>query len=102
MRMFAVADETDVLTGLRLSGIEGKLATNRREAEAYVAEVQANPAIAVLLITENCAALIPDTVKKLKLSSTNPLLVVIPGTKGSVQQKDSITGLIREAIGIRI
>ena len=102
MRMFAVADETDVLTGLRLSGIEGKLATNRREAEAYVAEVQANSAIAVLLITENCAALIPETVKKLKLSSTNPLVVLIPGTKGSIRQKDSITGLIREAIGIRI
>lgn len=102
MRMFAVADEMDVLTGLRLSGIEGKLATDRKLAEAFVTEVQADSQIAVLLITENCAALIPETVKKLKLSSSNPLLVIIPGSKGSIRQKDSITGLIRDAIGIKI
>lgn len=102
MRMFAVADEPDVLTGLRLSGIEGKLAADRKEAEACVNEVEQNPQIAVLLITENCAAMIPETVKKLKLSSLNPLLVVIPGSVGSSRAKDSITGLIREAIGIKI
>lgn len=102
MRMFAIADETDVLTGLRVSGIEGKLAADRKQTEACVSEVMADQQIAVLLITENCAALIPETVKKLKLSSTNPLLVVIPGTQGSTRGADSITALIREAIGIRI
>ena len=102
MRMFAVADEPDVLTGLRLSGIEGKLALDRKEAETFVSEVEQNPQIAVLLITENCAAMIPETVKRLKLSSLNPLLVVIPGTAGSSRAKDSITSLIREAIGIKI
>ena len=102
MRMFAVADEPDVLTGLRLSGIEGKLALNRKEAETFVSEVEQNPQIAVLLITENCAAMIPETVTRLKLSSLNPLLVVIPGTAGSSRAKDSITSLIREAIGIKI
>ncbi|MEA4894050.1 MAG: V-type ATP synthase subunit F [Oscillospiraceae bacterium] len=102
MRMFAVADEPDVLTGLRLSGIEGKLATDRKEAEACMNEVEQNQQIAVLLITENCAAMIPETVKRLKLSSLNPLLVVIPGTAGSSRAKDSITSLIREAIGIKI
>ena len=102
MLMFAVSEDRDVLTGLRLSGIEGKLASDRKEAEACVNEVIANPQIAVLLITENCAAFIPETVKQLKLSSKNPLIVVIPGTGGSNRQKDSITRLIREAIGIKI
>lgn len=102
MRMFAVADEPDVLTGLRLSGIEGKLAVNRKEAEALVAEAEQDQRIAVLLITENCAAMIPETVTRLKLSSVNPLVVVIPGTTGSARPKDSVTGLIRDAIGIRI
>lgn len=102
MRIFAIADEVDVLTGLRLTGIEGKLAADHKRAEACVSEVMADQQIAVLLITEACAALIPETVKKLKLSSTNPLLVVIPGTQGSKRGADSITALIREAIGIRI
>ncbi len=102
MRMFAIADEADVLTGLRLSGVEGRLVTDRREAEAGVEAAQADAQIAVLLITERCAELIPETVKKLKLSSSNPLLVVIPGMKGSNRGENSITELIREAIGIRI
>ncbi|NLH01970.1 MAG: ATP synthase subunit F [Clostridiales bacterium] len=102
MRMFAVSDDADVLTGLRLSGIEGRLALDRKQAEACVSEVVANPDIAVLLITENCAAFIPDKVKELKLNSQIPLVVVIPGIGGSKRGKDSITGLIREAIGIKI
>jgi len=56
----------------------------------------------VLLITENCAAFIPETVKEMKLASTIPLLVVIPGPEGSKREKDSITGLIRDAIGVKI
>ena len=101
MRMFAISDEKDALTGLRLAGIEGKLAATRKEVEEYVNDVQANPNIAILLITENCAALIPELVKKIKLSTTNPLLVFIPGSQGSTSAPDAITRLISEAIGIK-
>ncbi|MDR1130919.1 MAG: V-type ATP synthase subunit F [Oscillospiraceae bacterium] len=102
MRIFAVADEEDVLTGLRLAGIAGRRVSGEREAAAAVEAAQADPQIAVLLITESCAALIPETVTRLRLSSINPLLVVIPGTRGSSREADAITRLIREAIGIRI
>ena len=102
MRMFAIADEADVLTGLRLSGIEGGLAWDKKEVEALVTEACNNPEIAVLLIAETCAALIPERVKSLKLSSSRPLLVEIPGTRGSSRPKDSILSLIRDAIGIKI
>lgn len=102
MKMFAVSDDAEVLTGLRLSGIAGKLAVNKKEAEACVEEAKADSDLAVLLITENCAAFIPETVKEMKLASTIPLLVVIPGPEGSKREKDSITGLIRDAIGVKI
>lgn len=102
MRMYAVSDEKDTLTGLRLAGIEGELAKDKRETAAAVERVRADDGIAVLLISEGCAAMIPDTVKELKLSSVNPLLVVIPEPNGSSREPDSITRLIREAIGIKI
>lgn len=102
MRMFAIADEADVLTGLRLSGIEGELAADKKDVEALVSEACSNPDIAVLLITETCAGLIPERVQSLKLSSTRPLLVEIPGTRGRSRSKDSILALIRDAIGIKI
>ena len=100
--MYAVSDDKDTLTGLRLAGIEGELAQNKKETLAAVERVRSDESIAVLLINEGCAAMIPKTVTELKLSSINPLLVVIPGSCGSSREPDSITRLIREAIGIKI
>ena len=102
MRMYAVSADADTLTGLRLAGIEGELAADKKKTAAIVSRVRADSDIAVLLIDEDCAAMIPETVKELKLSSINPLLVVIPGSGGSSREPDSITRLIREAIGIKI
>lgn len=102
MRMYAVADDRDTLTGLRLAGIEGSFAEEKHDIQALIDGVRADNDIAVLIITEKCAALVPDTVRELKLSSTNPLLVVVPGSRGSSREPDSITSLIREAIGIKI
>jgi len=100
--MFALSDDKDTLTGLRLAGIEGKLLTEKRELESAVASLTSNPQIAVLLISEGTAALIPETVKMLKLSSKNPLLVLIPDKSGVGREADAIAKLIREAIGIKI
>ncbi len=102
MRIFAVSNDKGCLTGLRLAGIEGELALNKKQVLAVVERVRADREIAVLLISEGSAALIPETVNELKLSSTNPLLVLIPGSNGSSRESDSITRLIREAIGIKI
>lgn len=102
MRIYAVSCDRDTLTGLRLAGIEGELAANRKETAAAVSRARENADTAVLLLDEDCAAMIPETVKELKLSSINPLLVVIPGSGGSRREPDSITHLIRESIGIKI
>ena len=102
MRMYAVADDRDTLTGLRLAGIEGSYANEKHDIQVLIDGVRENADVAVLIITEGCAALVPETVKELKLSSTNPLLVVVPGSHGSSREADSITALIREAIGVKI
>ncbi len=102
MKLYAISDDKDALTGLRLAGVEGCLLKDKKDIEVCIEQVRANPEIAVLLITENCAAAVPETVKELKLSSENPLLVVIPDSHGSSREPDSITKLIREAIGIKV
>ena len=102
MRIFAVADDEDTLTGLRLAGIEGRFAEEKRDIQARIDEVCADEQTAILVITESCAQKVPDTVKALQLSGTNPLVVVVPDSSGSTRRSDSITQLIREAIGIKI
>lgn len=102
MRMFAVSDDRDTLTGLRLAGIDGKFVKGKRNIEAAIEAVRSDPDIAVLIITEGCAARAPETVKELKLSGANPLLVVVPDSHGTSEEANAITALIREAIGIKI
>lgn len=102
MHMLAVSDDRSVLTGLRLTGIEGVFAQEAGELEAAVQAAREDTDCAALLITESCAERIPETVTELKLSSVCPLLVVIPDAEGSRRAADSITATIREAIGIKL
>lgn len=102
MRFFVISNETDTLTGMRLAGMEGAMVSDRRSLEEHIEKVCADENIAVLLITENCASFAPDIINKLKLSGERPLVTVIPGSHGSQLPPDSITRLIREAIGVNI
>ena len=102
MKLFAVSDDRDTLTGLRLAGIEGRLVQNKKEIEAEIEKVRADSQIAVLLITEGCAEKVPEKVTELKLGTGIPLLVVIPDSHGKSNEADSITKLISETIGIKL
>lgn len=102
MNITAVADERDVLAGLHLAGIAGVFASDARSIELEVEKLREGKNCAVLLITESCAARIPETVRELKLSASAPLLVVIPSPSQSERSGESITDLIREAIGLKV
>ncbi|MCL2343423.1 MAG: V-type ATP synthase subunit F [Firmicutes bacterium] len=102
MRYFAISADDDTLTGLRLAGIEGAVATAKRDVLALIESSRADETIAVLLITEPCYELCRDTIDTLKLSAMRPLISIIPPATGSWGDTGSITRLIREAIGVKI
>lgn len=102
MHIAAVSDERDVLAGLHLAGIEGVFVSDVKSVEFEVARLREDKSCAILLVTESCAARIPETVRELKLSASAPLLVVIPSPSQSERSGESITALIREAIGLKV
>ncbi len=102
MRYFCISGDPDVLTGMRLAGIEGVLAIESREVEQAVERVFADPEIAILMVTEGCYALCRERLNELKLSAERPLVNVIADSRGSKREPDSITRLINEAIGVKI
>lgn len=102
MKYFLIADQTDTLTGMRLAGIEGIRATERREVQEALAGCMADPSIGVVLITEKLSSLCPDLIYDLKLKSTRTLVVEIPDRHGTGRTPDSITRYIREAIGVKL
>ena len=102
MRYFAISAEADTLNGLRLAGIEGAVAANRRAVMELIERVRADEDIAVLLVTGPCYELCRDTIDAIKLTAARPLVSVIPPATGDWEDKGSITRLIREAIGVKI
>ncbi|HBD86783.1 MAG TPA: ATP synthase subunit F [Clostridiales bacterium] len=102
MRYYCISDDPDVLTGMRLAGVDGVCATTSKEVEAAVAKVSADPSVAVLLVTDGCYALYPERLDELKLTAEHPLVNIISDSRGSRREPNFITRLINEAIGIKI
>lgn len=102
MRYFLICDDADVLSGMRLAGIDGAVADSKPDVEKLIDQVVADNGVAVMLITGKCADMATETVSRIKLSAQRPLVVVIPGIDGDKGGSKSITELIRDAIGIKI
>ena len=102
MRYFLISDDDDALTGMRLAGVEGKKAVNRKEVEDCIDKIVSDAGIAVMLITDKCARMAYDRISEIKLSAHRPLVAEIPDSKSPGGGPDSITDLIRNAIGIKI
>jgi len=87
---------------MRFAGVEGVVVKDPASARAAAEKAAADPDIAVLLVTTGAEALMPETVGRMKLSGRQPLLTVIPSPGSGGLGPDSITGLIRQAIGVKI
>lgn len=102
MRYFVICNNKDTLTGLRMAGIEGVLASSREQTTQALRTAAADKTIGVLLINEKLAALCPEQIYDLKLNAQTPLVVEIPDRHRTGRSPDSITSYIRDAIGIKL
>ena len=101
MRCFCISDDPDVLTGMRLVGIDGVFASTKREVDLAIYKVCTDSEVAVLIVTEGCYNLSRERLDELKLSAARPLVNVISDSHGARNSSDSIMRLINEAIGIK-
>ncbi len=102
MRWYCISNDADVLTGMRLAGIEGTMAHTAAEVDAAVTHVVQDEGIAVLIVTQGCYSLCRARLDELKLSAERPLVNVVADSRGAGRISGEITRLINEAIGIRL
>lgn len=102
MRYYLICDNTDTCTGLRLCGIEGVVVHTENEVRSELEKAMQDKSIGVLLISEKLASLCRETVNDIKLYGHGVLITEIPDRHGTLRPQDSITGLIRDAIGIKL
>lgn len=100
MKLYCLGDPHTVI-GFALAGVAGRVATCAADAERALAELAALPDCAVLVVTDELAASIPDAVRRLRLSK-GPLVLAIPGPQGPTGGSRALAALAQQAVGIRL
>lgn len=97
-----VIGHPEAVLGFSLVGVHGQVATTAEEAHQALDDALAAPDVGIVLVTEDVGSLIERRMDQLKLRSTVPLVVEIPGPEGVRPDRPSLSELIRRAIGIKI
>jgi V/A-type H+-transporting ATPase subunit F len=101
MEIFIIGDH-DTVTGFSLAGIEGRSVTGSNEAYAAIKEASQSDKIGILLITERIAHELRNELDEIMMTQRFPLVVEIPDIEGPIEEKVTISDLVKTAIGIKI
>lgn len=101
MKLMVIGHPATVL-GFSLTGVSGQMATSAEEVNRALDDALARKGVGIILVTEDVAALIKDRMEELRMHSTVPLVVEIPGPGGTPPGKQSLSEVVRRAIGIKL
>ncbi len=102
MRFFLISDNIDTQIGMRLAGIPGVVVHGEDETRRALMQAMDDSDTAVILMTGKCVNLIEETVSRLKLTRSRPLIVEIPDRHASESVTSSISKYVEDAIGIKL
>ena len=101
MKIMIIGHSQAVL-GFSLVGVQGLEATTTAQANQALETAFATPDIGIILVTEDAANLIGPRMDQLRLRSTIPLVVEIPGPGASQSSRPTLNEVVFRAIGIKI
>ena len=99
MDYFVIGDDDTVL-GFSIVGVLGEVARTTEEARIAWQNALENKEHGVIIITEDAADLIRDTVDRYLFSESFPLVVEIPARSG--KRGPDLRELVNQAIGVSI
>jgi V/A-type H+-transporting ATPase subunit F len=88
--------------GFSLVGVQGLTATTADEAHQALETAFSTPDVGIILVTEEAASLISSKMDQLRLRSTIPLVVEIPGPDASQTDRQTLNEIVFRAIGVKI
>jgi V/A-type H+-transporting ATPase subunit F len=101
MKILVIGNQAAVL-GFSLVGVRGQAVSTASEADQALDEALSTPDIGIVLVTEDVADLVAARMDQLKLRSTVPLVVEIPGPEGVRADRPSLNEMVLRAIGVRL
>ncbi len=97
-----VIGNPEAVLGFSLAGVEGREATTADEVNRALDDALSAGDIGIILITQDSSALVESRMAQLRLRSTVPLVVEIPGPEGVRPGQPSLGEVVLRAIGIKI
>jgi V/A-type H+-transporting ATPase subunit F len=97
-----VIGHPDAVLGFSLVGVQGVPVTNADEINRVLDEALAAKEVGIILVTQDVSSQIVSRMDQLKLRSTVPLVVEIPGPEGVSADQPSLSDVLLRAIGVKI
>jgi V/A-type H+-transporting ATPase subunit F len=101
MKMLVIGHNEAVL-GFSLVGVHGQAVTTAEQADQALDEALSASDVGIILVTEDVAELIQARMDQLKLRSTIPIVVEIPGPDGPRPDRPTLSEVIKRAVGVKI
>jgi V/A-type H+-transporting ATPase subunit F len=101
MKVLVIGNAEAVL-GFSLVGVQGQVASTADEVNQALDGALAAKDIGIVLVTQDVSGLIEARMDQLKLHSTIPLVVEIPGPEGVSPDQPSLNDVVLRAIGVKI
>jgi len=101
MKVMVIGHPQAVL-GFSLVGVQGLPAATAAQANEALEKAFSTPEVGMILVTEEAANLIGPKMDQLRLRSTIPLVVEIPGPGASQSKRPTLNEVVFRAIGVKI
>jgi vacuolar-type H+-ATPase subunit F/Vma7 len=99
--MLVIGSE-DAVWGFALAGVRGQVVKSEEELNLALDTVLAEKKVDIVLVTEDVADWARQRVDTLKIRSTQPLVIEIPGPAGPDPDQPTLSEIIKRTIGVKI
>jgi len=97
-----VLGSREVVGALALAGLSGREIVGKSDLLEVLGESEVVGTVRILVIEEEVAMLDRGEIDRMKLDSSGPLIVEIPGIKGPSAERQTPLDLVRRALGINL
>ena len=96
----AVIADSATCTGFRLAGVESTFPLSGKEAEEKLSSLLSDPSYGIIIVTERLLEGCDWRLKKRVEATAKPIVVPIPDAGGPIEQSESLSMLIKRALGV--
>lgn len=99
---YSIIGDEDAVLGFGMVGVSGKVAVDADEAMRAFQAILEDKETGIIIITERVADMIRPIVDKYLFTESFPLIVEIPGRRGTKPGRPGIREMVNAAIGLKL